>query len=157
MKKILVLGVFAIGMLATTQQEASAWIKTGFRAGINWDYSSGGNSALWGQWRNGQPAGPEAFGGHHGGTHFGVPPQFMMPHGYVPGAYQPAPQGFPPQGFFPQGPTIPQGPSLQGQPVMPSALIPQGVDGPVSYRNSPYQFANYPRPMYYYYTPYSGN
>ncbi|MSU80717.1 MAG: hypothetical protein EXS16_21845 [Gemmataceae bacterium] len=144
MKKILVLGAIAIGMLATSKQEAPAWIKTGFRAGINWDYQSGGNSALWGLWRDGQPASPEVFGGHHhSGPHFGVPSQFMMPQTSAPGAYQMAPQGF-----------VPQGPNLQGQPVMPSALVPHGVNVPVSYQGSPYQFANHPRPMYYYYTPY---
>ncbi len=151
MKRILVLSVFAIGMLATTQQEASAWVKTKFGVGLNWDYQSGGNTFLWGLWRNGQPGGPEVFG-PHAHPHFGVSPYFGVPQGFAPGAFQPAMQGFPPQGFMPQGPMLPQ-----TGPVMPSALVPQGVNTPVSYQGSPFQFANYPRPVYYYYSPYAYN
>ncbi len=142
MKKILIVGVLAIGMLASSQQEASAWVKSQFGIGLNWNWQSGGNSLLWGAWRNGQPGGPEAFGGHHHGY-----PQFGMPPGFAPGAYQPTPQALPPQGFFPQ-----QGPNFS-QPMMPSAVVPQGIEPAVSYQGSPFQFANYPRPVYYYYMP----
>ena len=147
MKKILLVGVIAIGMIAASQQEASAWVKSRFGVGLNWDYQAGGNSLLWGAWRNGQPPGPEAYGAPQGGFQ----PQFGAPQ-FGPGAFQVAPQAFPAQGFMPQGPSF-------SQPMMPAAGIPQGIEPAVSYQGSPFQFANYPRPVYYYYTPsfYYGN
>ena len=140
MKKILLTGLLAISALSLSQQEASAWINSRFGIGLNWDFQSGGNSILWGLWRNGQPPGPEAFGhpgypGHLRMPHHGMSPQPMPVYGVSPG-FVPAPQGFmpppAPQGFLPAAQTQPQ---------------------PMYY--TPYQFANYPRPVYYYYpTPY---
>jgi hypothetical protein len=147
MKKFVVAGLLAIGLMATTRQEASAWINARFGIGLNWDLQSGGNQFGWGLWRNGQPPGPEAFGGggHHGG---GYGPQFGAPmpqhHGYapMPQQYQPYPQAYVPQQYAP----APRAYSTAEPPITAQPV----------YYNSPYQFASYPRPVYYYYytTPY---
>ena len=125
MKKFLTVGLLAIVALAFMQQDASAWVNSRFGIGLNWDYQSGGNKAGWGLWRNGQPPGPEAFNS---------------------GAFQPRYQG--PMAEYPPAPmhyAAPQGPGFDmpmfepsyAQPMMPYA--------------QPFQFATYPRPVYYYY------
>lgn len=126
MKKVLATGLLAICLIAATQQQASAWVNSRFGVGLNWDYSSGGNSFGWGLARNGQPPGPEGFGGGFGGGHF---PQYGMSQ----------PQGFAPmqQNAF----DVPMYEPAYAQPSMPYA--PQYAP--------PFQFATYPRPVYYYY------
>lgn len=57
MKKIILLGALALGVMATMQEPASAWLNFKFGAGINWAWQSGGNNVLWGFFRNGQPPG----------------------------------------------------------------------------------------------------
>lgn len=144
MKKIVFAGLLAVSMMAISQQQASAWINSKFGIGLNWDVQSGGNQILWGVWRNGQPPGPEAFGGGggYGGPRFGgpMPAPFgaaPMPQGYPAQGFAPMPQGYPPQSFVPQSPfdASTSEPPYAGQYA------------------SPYQFANYPRPVYYYYYP----
>jgi hypothetical protein len=159
MKKILVAGLFAIGLLAITQQQASAWVNSKFGIGLNWDLQSGGNQILWGAWRNGQPPGPEAI---NAGPYA---PTYRGPVGPGPGPYfgaAPMPQGYPPQGFAP----TPQG-SFDAQPfAAPYAggyQMQYAEPYQTPYRapyaggyQSPFQFANYPRPSnnsYYYYYP----
>jgi len=66
MKKLLTMGALAVALLACSQQQASAWKNMKFACGLNWEWSSGGNSFGWGLWRNGQPPGPEGFGNGHG-------------------------------------------------------------------------------------------
>ena len=150
MKKIILAGLVAISALAITQQEASAWINSRFGVGLNWDLQTGGNSFLWGAWRNGQQPGPEAFGAGGAGPRFGAPfgnqpIQAPPPFGGGPmqPQFSPTPQYFgAPQGFAP----MPQG-----------AFDAQQFEAPfASQFSSPYQFANYPRPSTYYYpsTPY---
>jgi hypothetical protein len=125
MKKIVVAGLVAVGLMAITQQQASAWINSKFGIGLNWDVQSGGNQVLWGAWRNGQPPGPEAFGGYGGGGYY---------QGGMPGhAYAPMPQAAPPQGSFDR----------------PMYQAPYAVQ---QYQN-PFQFATYSRPVQYYYYP----
>jgi len=124
MKKFVVAGLFAIGMLAITHQPASAWVNSKFGIGLNWNYQAGGNQVLWGAWRNGQPPGPEAFGGGHGHHHAPIP-QY-----YTPQSFAPMPQPYAPQGVQSMEPPIAQ-----------------------QQYTAPYQFANYPRPTYYYYYP----
>ncbi|MBI2806859.1 MAG: hypothetical protein HYX68_17915 [Planctomycetes bacterium] len=121
MKKLVLAGLAAVLVMGISQQQASAWVNSKFSVGLNWGFQSGGNQLLWGAWRNGQPPGPEAFGG--GGGHM---PQYFAP---MPG---PASQGYAPmqQGFAP---------------------MPQATYAPQY--GSPYQFANYPRPVYYYSAP----
>lgn len=140
MKKFVVGGLFAITMLAIPQQEASAWINSRFGIGLNWDWQSGGNQLLWGAWRNGQPPGPEAFNsGAYQPRYQGPMPGFMPqgPHGMAPQPFAPqqsfAPQPFAPQGFAPQG-------FFEAQSIEPPFA---------GMYTSPYQLANYPRPMYY--------
>ena len=137
MKKIIAAGMLAFCVLAIAQQQASAWTNTKFGIGMNMDYQSGGTSFLWGLWRNGQPPGPEAFGGGYGGQQ----------------RFAPAPMGYPPQGFAPQGfVPAPQGFAPQQSGYAPSGFAPIGQ---MNYA-APFQFANYPRPNYYYSMPYSG-
>jgi hypothetical protein len=57
MKKFLTAGVLALTVAAFSQQQASAWINCRFGIGFNWNWSCGGNSILWGAYRNGQPPG----------------------------------------------------------------------------------------------------
>src|SRR5688572_5482034 len=98
MKKILMTGLLAISALALSQQEASAWINSRFGIGLNWDWLSGGNSFLWGAWRNGQPPGPEAYGMPHGAPRHAMTPPYVAPQqqGFsaVPQGVAPAPQGY---------------------------------------------------------------
>ena len=128
MKKIVAAGLLAICSLLSTQQQASAWINAKFSIGMNWEYQSGGNSFGWGLYRNGQPPGPETFGA---GPGYG--------HGHAP-RYNMAPQGFAPQAF--DAPMI--DPGFYAQPA------PQFAP-PMPQYGAPFQFATYPRPVYYYY------
>ena len=129
MKKIVLAGLFAIAVIAVTQQQASAWVNQRFGIGLNWHRQAGGNNFGWGLFRNGQTPGPEAFGGVFAPSgpvspFFGNAP---MPQA-MPQAY--APQGYMPQTtYFPPTPA----PSYAGQYA------------------SPYQFASQPRETYYYY------
>jgi hypothetical protein len=114
MKKVLVAGMLAVAMIAATGQQVSAWHNNRFSIGLNWQHQSGGNSWLWGAYRNGQPPGPEAFGG--GFEQFNSAPQYYQgsSHYHAQGSYE--------------------APAYQNvQPVYPA----------------PYQFATYPRPVYY--------
>jgi len=133
MKKFVATSLLALCAIALAQSEASAWQKFSFGIGLNWNYASGGNSLLWGAWRNGQPPGPEApyydpyLGQGHGHHH----PQGHghHHHGYMPQPYYaPAPYAMPFE--------MPMYEPSYAQPMMPA---PQA-----------YQFATYPRPVYYY-------
>jgi hypothetical protein len=62
MKKFLAAGLLAICLIAASQQQASAWVNSRFGVGLNWNWSSGGNSLAWGAWQSGQPPGAESFG-----------------------------------------------------------------------------------------------
>ena len=155
MKKLVSAGLVAFCVIAIAQQNASAWTNSKFGVGLNWERQAGGNSALWGAWRNGQPPGPEAFGGGYSC------PQ-GMPYG--------APRAHPQQAFFPPQPTaLPQGLPANPQPALapsgfmdPAAFGPQGnLNGQrdpslASRRTNPHQIANYPRQVYYYNMPYYG-
>jgi hypothetical protein len=72
MKRILIAGLLALGILSLSQQQASAWCNQKFSIGLNWACQSGGNSLLWGAWRSGQPPGHDyapMYPGHHHGHH----------------------------------------------------------------------------------------
>jgi hypothetical protein len=135
MKKIVLAGLFAISLIALSQQQASAWTNHRFSVGLSWSRQAGGNSLGWGAWVNGQPPGPEAFGGgdygvpsfggHHGGHHGG--------HGSAPQYYAPMPQA---------SPTT----SYQVAPM-------QSPYAGNYYYSSPFQFASYPQQTFYYYYP----
>ena len=84
MKKIVLAGLIAVCVIALSQQQASAWINSRFGVGLNWEAQSGGNNFGWGLWRNGQPPGPEAFGGSQGGSGFSAPFAAPAPHSYAP-------------------------------------------------------------------------
>jgi hypothetical protein len=64
MKKVLAIGMLAVGLIALSQEQASAWSNHRFSMGLSWSRQSGGNNFAWGLWRNGQPPGPESFGQH---------------------------------------------------------------------------------------------
>src|ERR1051325_4233506 len=73
MKKILLLGLLAIGASALSQQSASAWVNARFGMGLNWDYQSGGNQIAWGLWQNNQPGGADPAGLHGNKNQHGAP------------------------------------------------------------------------------------
>ena len=126
MKKIVLAGLVAICMMALSQQQASAWRNTKFGIGLNFETQSGGNKAFWGAWKNGQPPGPEAFGG--GGQGYGGPAQQFYP---------PAPQSYAP---MPQGGYDTPAPPFAGQ-----------YASPYQFANYPRPAYYYPAPTYYYY------
>ena len=80
MKRILTLGVLALGLVLGSQQQASAWVNFKFGAGVNWNWQSGNNCVLWGLWHGGEVPGPEYFGGCPGGC-----PSPYMSYGGGPG------------------------------------------------------------------------
>jgi hypothetical protein len=131
MKKIVFAALVAVSVMALSHQQASAWVNSKFGVGLNWDLQSGGNNFLWGAWKNGQPPGPEAFGGGGAPRFSGpMPQQGFAPQGYPAQGFSPMPQGFPPQSPFDASTSEPP---FAGQYA------------------SPYQFATYQRPVYYYY------
>ena len=83
---------------------------------------------LWGTWRNGQPPGPEAFGGH--APSFTAPAPSPIPHGTA------SPEQMP-QAYYYYAPMPQTYPMQNAQQIQPAYY-------------GPYQFANYPRPVYYY-------
>jgi hypothetical protein len=147
MKKMIAAGLLAIGCLAASEQQASAWLNSKFSVGLNWDLQSANNSVLWGMWRNGQIPAPGPDAGMYGppqSQRFPAPP--YPPYGYMPHGY--APQGYPPQAYMPPAYSPPaRTPSFQGGAAEPNynqaQYAVQGYD-------SLYHFANYPRPVYYY-------
>ncbi|MSQ95730.1 MAG: hypothetical protein EXR98_14410 [Gemmataceae bacterium] len=68
MKKFLAVGILAIGLIAMSQNQASAWVKWNIGVGANLGWSSGGNSLLWGAYRGAQPGEPDSYG-HRGHQH----------------------------------------------------------------------------------------
>jgi hypothetical protein len=79
MKKLAFAGLFAIGLIAMSQQTASAWVNHKFSIGLNWHRQSGGNNFLWGAFQNGQPPGPEAYGSSGFSTFGQSAPQYYAP------------------------------------------------------------------------------
>jgi hypothetical protein len=134
MRKILVLGVMALGLALASEQTASAWVNFKFGAGVNWNYQAGGNNFLWGLFRNGQPPAPDC-PGYGYGSGYGHPP-YGGPT--FPGSAPPyGPQDF--QYFgnrTPAQPPVPQGTQAPTQ-TMPVAQMyrpyQQPVVTPVSY------------------------
>jgi len=147
MKKIVLASLFAIGVIALSQQQASAWVNTKFGIGLNYSHQSGGNNFGWGLWQNGQVPGPEAFGG--GGGYYGGGGGGGG-GGYYGGG------GFP--SYAPSAPCCGGSGAQQFQAPMPKTTsdysTPQNPYAGVYYYNSPYQLASYPQqPAYYYYAP----
>jgi hypothetical protein len=58
MHRFLGISVLTALALAATERPAQAWVNSRFSVGLNWSFQSGGNSAFWGLWRNGQVPGP---------------------------------------------------------------------------------------------------
>ena len=129
MKKFLMIGVLALGILPLARQEASAWINHKFGVGLNWAWQSGGNSFGWGLFRGGQPPGPD-----HGPAYPG-----WGGHGYAP-VFSPAP---------PVGPH-----AFDFTPEPPyAAPAPTPVNQAWQYNRPVYQSVGYPSysaPVYYY-------
>lgn len=59
MKNLLFVGALALSCACLSGEQANAWINSNFGMGLNWSWQSGGNSALWGLFRDGQPGAPE--------------------------------------------------------------------------------------------------
>jgi hypothetical protein len=129
MNKLSVASLLAIVGIAFAQQQASAWTTTKFGIGMNWEYSSGGNSFFWGLYKNGQPPPPPYTGMPYGAPSYSGGQEYpMVPQGFTPPAPVPA---LPPKGV--QGNVT--GPAVAGYP---------------GYYGSPYQYVNYPHPYYAY-------
>lgn len=122
MRKVFVTGLLAVCLMAVSQQQASAWTNARFGIGMNFGFSSGGNSLGWGIIRGAQPPGPEMYQGNQGYPQFAPLAQQGVE------VYSPAPAELPVN--------------------QPSQARPN-----VNY-GTPYQFATYPRPVYYYPAPY---
>src|SRR5262245_40870846 len=132
MKKFLTMGALALALTALTTQSAPAWINSKFGIGLNWNYQSGGNNALFGLWRNGQPPAPDCGVGYPG----------VLPYGPGPA---PAPYGF-------VAPTNEQGVTGQ-ESAQPANTVPAHTQsGTRNYYNS--QMVNYQYPYQYQYNSY---
>ena len=130
MKKVLFLGLAALGLGLLTEQPAQAWINSKFSIGLNWHWQSGGNNLLWGAFRNGQVPGHE-----HGGP-FQVSP--MPPHhggSTFPGFQQYGPNDFQ---YFGQQKT-PANPNTAPTAPTPTATQQQQAFG----QQNPYHSVNY--------------
>lgn len=127
MKKMIAVGLVALGMVLAQERQAQAWSKFNFGVGLNLGWEGGGNNLLWGLARGQNVPGAGPLGGP----------------GFAPGAYGPglghaaAPTGAPmgmaggygtmgaPQGYgvapfgFPQGFGIPPYAQPQGYGVAP--------------------------------------
>jgi hypothetical protein len=144
MKKILLLGLLAIGASALSQQSASAWVNSRFGIGLNWDYQSGGNQIAWGLWQNNQPGGADPAGLHGNKNQQQCAPAFVP--GQAPNAVivpqMPAPVVVPAPAPHHEVPAPAAPPAYMSR--NPAAAYPTPYA-------SPYQYATYQRPMYYYY------
>lgn len=134
MKKFLFLGLTALGLALLSEQPAQAWINSKFSVGLNWHWQSGGNSLLWGAFRNGQAPG------------FG--PAFQ---------FQPAPPGGFPGNFPHYGPQEFQYFGQQQHPANPGAVAAPNVpQAPPAAQQSayapvnPFQAVNYNPSLYGY-------
>lgn len=160
MKNLLLAGVLALVVGAVSEQQASAWCDTKFSIGLNFQHASGGNSWLWGAFKNGQPPGcpdcincaPNCPGAYYRNiVNYGVPPAFG--------------QGGPgPIDFGHGGPAIgpgPVAPAVPTPPVVPAPTQLPGADHQVYWFNTPtYSNVNF-HPSYYqqggYFMPISNN
>jgi hypothetical protein len=95
MKKLLLLSVLGLPLLAVTPERASAFVNFKFGIGMNLEYTSGGNCCLWGLWKNGP------------GPGYGYGPPGGMPYGGPFYGPMPADAGFMPAGDFGHGVSAP--------------------------------------------------
>jgi len=171
MKKLLLGGVAALMVVLATERQASAWINNKFSVGLGWEVQSGGNNFFWGLYRNGQPPGPEAYGGHgfngfnggFNGDHNGNGPYFGGAAPAAPSAYGSyGTDGLPPS-------ALPKILSEAGRaaaqsvssPYSQAVLNAPATYQPVGYYSSPYYPYPYTYPQYGYpagsvYSPWGG-
>jgi hypothetical protein len=133
MKKLLFLGLTALGLVLAAEQPAHAWVNCKFSVGLNWSYQSGGNTLFWGLFRNGQPPGP---------FQIQPPPPGVMPY---PGAFpHHSPTDF--QYYLnQQNPSNPGNPAVpvQAAPSLPAAAAAQQQQQAWYGQQNPYQPVNY--------------
>jgi hypothetical protein len=141
MNKVLAMGLVALALLLTAQQQASAWSKYNFGVGLNVGWEGGGNSVLWGV-LNGGPSPGQADGGFSGG--------YPGDSGMIPNF--PAPMAPPPP---PPPPPPPAKPMPTGNPgvAQPVGYFPY-ADPAVGYYPAYSGYPGYSYPMYYYYPTY---
>jgi hypothetical protein len=105
-KRLIATGLMALVLVLSSQQQALAWRKCSFSAGISWHVESGNNNFLWGLFKNGQVPGyptdvlptfqgvayPNPYAGIGPvGPVFGGPPPVVAPLPPVAATQQPAP------------------------------------------------------------------
>lgn len=110
MKKMLCVGLTALGLMLAAHQEASAWINFKFSAGVNWQWQSGGNNLFWGAFSNGQPG----FGAFQSQPYPHHPPGQFQWFGAAP--QQQAPASVPANTQAPTGPQAYYAPSYDANP-----------------------------------------
>jgi hypothetical protein len=97
-KKFIVAGLAALGLVLASQQQAAAWSKFSFNAGVSINYEGGNNNFLWGAFRGGQVPGypTDVYMGQNAypGCAFGYPGavDYGYAGGYQGGYVAPAPQ-----------------------------------------------------------------
>ena len=143
MKKFLLMGLLALGLLTVTGQSAHAWVNAKFSAGINCQWQSGGNCLLWGLFKNDNVPGP----GMAGPFQVQPPPAGAFPGFATPefqyfgqaggNTGQATAQASPPAGVAPQ--------QQRGTP--PTVNGQQSTYQPANYSPTPYA---YPPPAYWY-------
>lgn len=155
MKKFLLLGVLALGLGAVSGQRASAWCSFKLSAGVNMEYTGGGNCLLWGLYKSSEPPyGPAGCSPDYGAGAYG---------GYAMGGYgYPAAGGYgysAPTGYGYTAPATPApAPATESAPApKPAAVTPVMYDA--SWYGNGYQpVSYYPQGMgysygYYYQAP----
>jgi hypothetical protein len=146
MKKLVAASVLALLVLASSQQQASAWRHCKFSIGLNFECASANNSFLWGAYRNGPT--PDA----------GFAPFMQGPvaDGYGPAWQAPAPVPAPPvrPGASPAGPQN----AYAGYYYYAPYYYPQAGYYYNPYQYNPYQYAGYQanNPFNYYLMSYPG-
>lgn len=138
MKRVVMMGVLALALVAVSEQKASAWHKFGFSVGMNISAEKADNNLLWGAYRNGpHPFAPN--NGHGPGSEYTHDFKHGNGNGYGNG-YGNAPAGYPAPEFAGQDFGVPYAAApAPAAPVSAPRQAPvQQLDyAPVSYWGAP--------------------
>ena len=143
MKRMISLGLLALGLTLAHQQPASAWCNFKFGAGVNWHWQSGNNSYFCGLFKSGEVPGPEYFGVPGCGAGCAVPGGYggAPLSGYTQDQFQ----------YYGANPGVPGQPAYAGAPQQPTPHAPQAAN--VAQQTGATMIPNYQQPQQYQ-TPY---